>query len=132
MIRSFRSEWRKLFRPGLIAGAGGAMAGFATLAAVLIFRRSTTPIGRGRIGTRLRISPVELAKADGLVRGFRASAQLVGIVTLVVFASSMLGRTRHRRRARVGNRRRGDRRRQLDRERFMAPWTLDRGACCRR
>jgi ABC-2 type transport system permease protein len=87
MIRSYRAELMKLRRPRVLYGALGALFGFTTLVTVLTFvtakpAASTTPADRNS-------TLEQLAAAGGLTTGFTNASNLIGIVVVVVFLTSI-------------------------------------------
>jgi ABC-2 type transport system permease protein len=88
MIRSFRSEWIKLRRPGMILGGAGTIVGFAILTVVLtLTTASTTPTDQGGPGGGLTLE--QLAATDGLAAILATAATFIGVVALSVFAISI-------------------------------------------
>jgi len=86
MLRVLRSEWVKLRRKGLLAGAYLGLAGAATLVTTLVFNRAGR---RGPRGGESVITLARLAQADGLVFAVRRAAPLLGVVTLSVAAAQV-------------------------------------------
>jgi ABC-2 type transport system permease protein len=88
MIRSFRSEWVKLRRPGMILGGAGTIVGFAILTVVLtLTTASATPTEQEGPGGGLTLA--QLATADGLASVLATAATFIGVVALSVFAMSI-------------------------------------------
>jgi ABC-2 type transport system permease protein len=88
MIRSFRSEWIKLRRPGMILGGAGTIVGFAILTVVLtLTTASTAPTDEGGPGGGLTLE--QLAATDGLAAILATAATFIGVVALSVFAISI-------------------------------------------
>jgi ABC-type transport system involved in multi-copper enzyme maturation permease subunit len=89
MIRSFRSEWIKLRRPGMILGGAGTIVGFAILTVVLtLTTASATPTDEGGPGGE-GLTLAQLAATDGLAAILATAATFIGVVALSVFAISI-------------------------------------------
>jgi ABC-2 type transport system permease protein len=89
MWRSFGSEWLKLRRPAMLLGGVGTIVGFAVLTVTLTFTTASTTPGDEGPGQGLTLA--QLAAADGLVRTVGGAAELIGVVALAVFATSIAG-----------------------------------------
>jgi ABC-2 type transport system permease protein len=88
MLRSFRSEWIKLRRPGMILGGAGTIIGFAILTVVLtLTTASSTPTDQGPGGQSLTLA--QLATADGLASILASAATFIGVIALSLFAISI-------------------------------------------
>lgn len=86
MTRSFRSEWIKLLRPGVLFSVIGPIVGFTVLATFLAFLVTRTESDGEGPGRHLFGDISDLAEAGGLVAGFLSAAQFIGIIALVVLA----------------------------------------------
>jgi ABC-2 type transport system permease protein len=88
MIRSFRSEWIKLRRPGMILGGAGTIVGFAILTVALtLTTASAAPTDEGGPGGGVTLE--QLAATDGLAAILATAATFIGVVALSVFAISI-------------------------------------------
>lgn len=85
MIRVINAELRKLRRPTLFLGTLGSVVGVTVLVTSLLYLLIDRPGGNAERGTF--ISREILSAANGLTIGFSASAGLLGIVALCVFAA---------------------------------------------
>jgi ABC-2 type transport system permease protein len=77
MIRSFRSEWLKLRRPGLLFGAVGGIVGFSVLGIVL---------GMRRVGGEGTLSVRSLSQHDGFMQLMSHTSEFLGILALGITA----------------------------------------------
>ena len=77
MIRSFRSEWIKLRRPGVLLGGAGTLVVFSVLGVVL---------GMRRIGREPGLSVAALSQHDGFATLLSNGAQFIGIVAVGIAA----------------------------------------------
>ena len=89
MIRVISAELRKLRRPTLFLGTLGSVVGVTVLVTSLLYLLIDRPGGNAERGTF--ISREILSAANGLTIGFSASAGLLGIVALCVFAANGTG-----------------------------------------
>lgn len=89
MNRSFRAELLKLRRPAIIYGGGAALACFTVLATVLTLTTATPAAQRPQNGRFPGATFAQLARPDGLTRGFANAAGLLGIVVFVLFLTSI-------------------------------------------
>jgi len=90
MIRSMHAELLKLRRPAVLYGAAGAMLGFALLATVLTFATATGTPGDSPVGGDALSSTVtQLGEVGGLTRGFTIAAGFIGLLTFVLFTTSV-------------------------------------------
>ena len=85
MLRVIRAELRKLKRPTLFFGTIGSVVGVTALVTSLLYLLIDRPGGNAERGTL--ITREALSAAKGLTVGFSASAGLLGIVALCVFAA---------------------------------------------
>jgi hypothetical protein len=85
VIRVISAELRKLRRPTLFLGTLGSVVGVTVLVTSLLYLLIDRPGGNAERGTF--ISREILSAANGLTIGFSASAGLLGIVALCVFAA---------------------------------------------
>ena len=85
MIRVIFAELRKLRRPTLFFGTLGSVVGTSSLVTSLLYLLIDKPGGNSRRGAH--ISREILSAPNGLTFGFAASAGLLGIVALCVFAA---------------------------------------------
>jgi ABC-type transport system involved in multi-copper enzyme maturation permease subunit len=85
MIRAFRSEWLKIWRPAMILGGAGPMIGFAVLAVVLSLSVRLDSTQRGP-GAPPSLTAAQVAASDGFasLQGF--STTFIGVVALAVWA----------------------------------------------
>jgi ABC-2 type transport system permease protein len=90
MIRSIQAELLKLRRPAVLYGAAGSMLGFALLATVLTFATATATSGSSPVGGDALTSTVtQLGHSGGLTRGFTIAAGFIGLLTFVLFTTSV-------------------------------------------
>lgn len=90
MIRSIQAEFLKLRRPAVLYGAAGSMLGFALLATVLTFATATATSGSSPVGGEALTSTVaQLGHGGGLTRGFTIAAGFIGLLTFVLFTTSV-------------------------------------------
>ncbi len=99
-MRSFRSEWVKLARVRQVLAVWGLMIALMLLLTSLIFLNAGTEADRaaaaakaasGQRGGGPVILISELQKADGLTSVMRFAGNILGIVTLVLFAGNLAG-----------------------------------------
>jgi ABC-2 type transport system permease protein len=92
MIRSMQAELLKLRRPAVVYGAAGSMLGFALLATVLTFATATATATQGNSpvgGDTLTSTLTQLGHSGGLTRGFSIAAGFIGLLTFVLFTTSV-------------------------------------------
>jgi len=80
MMRAYRSEWLKIWRPAMLLGGAGPMIGFAALAIVLMLRRLNN--GRGGEG----LTTVALSTSDGFALLMTITVTFVGVIALAICA----------------------------------------------
>jgi len=86
-----RSEWTKLSRPGMLLGGAGALVAFGALAVSLVFGlASDEPTGMGQ-----QSSIATLEGPDGLVASVAFATQILGAISLVLFARSVTNEYQH-------------------------------------
>lgn len=85
MINVFFAEWRKLRRPGLFVGTMVAVVGVSALVTSLLFLMIDSVQGDSRREQMANRATLELP--IGVSVGFAASAGLLGLVALCIFAS---------------------------------------------
>jgi ABC-type transport system involved in multi-copper enzyme maturation permease subunit len=78
----------KLRRPSIIYGGSGALLGFTLLATVLTITTATKTLAPPTPGRGQAATVGQLAQAGGLTLGFGNAAALIGVVMLVLFATS--------------------------------------------
>ncbi|HUR62516.1 MAG TPA: ABC transporter permease subunit [Candidatus Thermoplasmatota archaeon] len=92
MMRAFSSEWVRLMRPGVLLGGGGTIVALTLLITGLMFAmakpeaditREDLLSGRGTITREM------LQTEGGMVLAFALTGQLIGIVSLVIFAQNL-------------------------------------------
>jgi len=89
MIRSFRAELLKLRRPSIIYGGSAALVGFTLLATVLTITTATKTLAPPTPGRGQAATFGQLAETGGLTLGFSNAAALIGVIVLVLFATSI-------------------------------------------
>lgn len=97
MLRSFKSEMRKLLRGPLVMGVAGSMAALTTLATFLVFATAegggTAEVPRGIDGSPefAARSAAALAASSGLVEGVNLATLFIGVIAVVVVAWKVAG-----------------------------------------
>lgn len=86
MIGAFWSEWVKLRRRSMLLwGLGGGLL-FSVFATALTIERTRKSFPPGA-GARFHVTIAELSRPDGFVHGVITASNLIGIVSLCVFAA---------------------------------------------
>jgi ABC-2 type transport system permease protein len=92
MIRAFRSEWSRLMRPGALLGGAGTIVGSAILVTAILFAiakpAADITLADAAAG-RATITREMLEASDGMVAAFQLTGQLIGIISLVIFAQNL-------------------------------------------
>ncbi|TMC49446.1 MAG: ABC transporter permease [Chloroflexi bacterium] len=86
MIRSFRSEWLKLRRPGVLLSALGGTVGFSVLGIVL---------GLRRIGRTGEFTALALSQHGGFITIMSRGSEFIGIVALGIAAFAVSSEFTH-------------------------------------
>ncbi|HET7051666.1 MAG TPA: ABC transporter permease subunit [Solirubrobacteraceae bacterium] len=88
MLGAFSSEWRKLRRRSMLVwGVGGGLLCSVFATALTIERtRRTFPPGAG---ARFHVTIAQLSRPDGFVHGVLTASNLIGIVSLCLFAGAV-------------------------------------------
>jgi ABC-type transport system involved in multi-copper enzyme maturation permease subunit len=92
VIRAFRSEWRRLLRPGVLWGSGGTMVGFVVLVTIILFAVAVDKPAEALTLEEARAGAIPfavLAAEGGLTYSFGLSAAVLGIVALVLVAQNL-------------------------------------------
>lgn len=89
MIRSFRSEFLKLQRPGMLLGGAGTMLGLTVLITILMFATASETPPTPQAGQQGGLPFSAFENAEGFVFAFTLVGQLLGVVALVLFAQGM-------------------------------------------
>lgn len=79
MMRAYRSEWLKMWRPALILGGAGPMIGFAVLAIVLMLRRLDRGGPEG-------LTTAALSTTNGFALLMTITVTFVGVIALAISA----------------------------------------------
>jgi len=79
MMRAYRSEWLKMWRPALLLGGAGPMIGFAVLAIVLILRRLDRGGPEG-------LTTLALSTSNGFALLMTFTVTFVGVIALAICA----------------------------------------------
>src|SRR5579863_7866997 len=88
MLGAFLSEWVKLRRRSMLLWGIGGTLFFTVLATVFTFERAVKTIEPGFHGHGFRVTIAELSQPGGLVHGIVDVSNLVGIVSLALFAAA--------------------------------------------
>ena len=89
MNRSIRAELVKLWRPIIVFGGGGAFVLFGVLATMLTFVTAKAQPARFSVATAPATGLDQLARAEGLTRGFAIAAGFLGLLVFVLFLTSV-------------------------------------------
>jgi ABC-2 type transport system permease protein len=82
VMRSFKSEWLKIRRPGMLLGGLGAMMALALFAVILTFARAAS-------NTHDALSIARLSQPDGFAFMMQRAGDLLGIFALGIVAVAM-------------------------------------------
>jgi ABC-2 type transport system permease protein len=88
MLRSFASEWVKLRRKSMLLWGLGGTLFFTVIATVFTFERAVKTLVPGAHTHGFRVTIAELSQPNGLVHGIVDVSNLVGIVSLALFAGA--------------------------------------------
>lgn len=91
MMHVVRAEWLKLMHRGMVVMGGGGLVGLAALGTLLVFSQAQdapSPTGPG-------FTTAVLQQPDGLVQSLALTSQIVGAVSLVLFARAVTNEYAH-------------------------------------